>query len=842
MFSLSGMPSRIALASAFLATGIAVPFLASADPKPAISKSPTTKLSSSITATHGRRLPHLLDEIRGIQEPGEPRPQEARDLAGLDHRERGDLQIHRASEGRSRPRIEFVPGAPMTFPRQLLPHLLGEIHADIEEPGEPNATESHGDFAGSSLRGGLDLEHRRRSTIPINRLINNPNGQPPGSTQSENSIAALGRYVVAGWNESFDTVVPRSFSGFGYSSDGGKTWTDGGTLPHASTVDFTVGDPSLAVDDEGNFYYASLYTPDAQNLGVSVSRGRFRGQTFRFGPPVIASMPRDDEGGLDKEWLAADPKSGALYLTYTRFFLTGASQIELVRSRDRGRTWSEPVVISDTTTESTQGSRPVVGPNHEVYVVYAAVDLADFTYHMRIRKSTNQGRRFGSTVDIGERRGEAGISPNLVTGPPGFNRSSGVEFPSIAVDHGHGEGGGSVYVTWPEAIDWLNDPLGGAGVTFEAEANEVPANATPFTLGVTLVGNFVTPLDQDWYSFTGRAGQTVEFFITPPQGGQADGFLRLFCRNGETADRLAFSYFGAGQGFIVFTLPADGTYYLRALPINPAARTGDYYVFTGVHVPNERDVARDARDVVIARSKDGVRWNRRVRVNHDAPLYDNSFPEVAVDGRGDVHVVWYDHRNDRQFGILTDLFASVSSDGGRRFGPDRQVNDGPATNWNLVPSRLAPNMGDYIGLVSDGRRIYANWADGRLGSPDSWMAQIAGGTSDDDRDSDDEALAGETSAVEESGAIALRAANPVRLGAPVALHFELPLATDVELEIYSVTGQRVQRLASGRLEAGTHRLAWDARGRDGETVSPGVYFAVLRAGTEQITRRIALLP
>jgi hypothetical protein len=36
-------------------------------------------------------------------------------------------------------------------------------------------------------------------------------------------------------------------------------------------------------------------------------------------------------------------------------------------------------------------------------------------------------------------------------------------------------------------------------------------------------------------------------------------------------------------------------------------------------------------------------------------------------------------------------------------------------------------MGDYSALVSDGLNVYANWADGRQGTPDSWIAKITAG-------------------------------------------------------------------------------------------------------------------
>jgi hypothetical protein len=58
------------------------------------------------------------------------------------------------------------------------------------------------------------------------------------------------------------------------------------------------------------------------------------------------------------------------------------------------------------------------------------------------------------------------------------------------------------------------------------------------------------------------------------------------------------------------------------------------------------------------------------------------------------------------------------------FVPGGKINDGPAINWSNVASNLAPNMGDYSNLVADGLNVYANFADGRQGTPDSWVAVI----------------------------------------------------------------------------------------------------------------------
>jgi hypothetical protein len=73
------------------------------------------------------------------------------------------------------------------------------------------------------------------------------------------------------------------------------------------------------------------------------------------------------------------------------------------------------------------------------------------------------------------------------------------------------------------------------------------------------------------------------------------------------------------------------------------------------------------------------------------------------------------------------------------------------------------------------------------------------------------------------------------------LSFALPAAAIVRLAVYDVQGRLVHTLVDGALPAGRHVLAWDLRGGDGRTLSPGVYLArlVTPAGTR--VRRLAIV-
>lgn len=68
------------------------------------------------------------------------------------------------------------------------------------------------------------------------------------------------------------------------------------------------------------------------------------------------------------------------------------------------------------------------------------------------------------------------------------------------------------------------------------------------------------------------------------------------------------------------------------------------------------------------------------------------------------------------------------------------------------------------------------------------------------------------------------------------MSFALAAAGDAELDVYSVDGRRVRRLARGRFEPGPHRVGWDGRDDRGQDVPSGVYFARLHGPQGAATR------
>ncbi len=73
------------------------------------------------------------------------------------------------------------------------------------------------------------------------------------------------------------------------------------------------------------------------------------------------------------------------------------------------------------------------------------------------------------------------------------------------------------------------------------------------------------------------------------------------------------------------------------------------------------------------------------------------------------------------------------------------------------------------------------------------------------------------------------------------IHFELPLAAQVRVAVYDLSGRLVRVLADGPKPAGQHSLLWDGRSTEGSAQASGLYFVRLNAGGKTAIRKITLV-
>jgi len=251
----------------------------------------------------------------------------------------------------------------------------------------------------SLLYGPQAVSEQQQRLRGLDQIINDRSQDetPSGTEQNETTIEVSGSHLVAGWNDDGQFLSTLSLTGYGYSTDGGRSWTDGGVIPAIPDGGLNIGDPDVKADRAGNFYFATLaIRPDGVSI-VGVARSSDGGRTFSV--PVEASVGASNPADFqDKEFMTVDnsggPYDGTIYVTWTDFLANPPpgtfDQIMLARSTDGGRHFSKAIPVSPP--GGFQASIPRVGPHGELYVLYADFDLSG----LRLSKSSDGGRTFGA--------------------------------------------------------------------------------------------------------------------------------------------------------------------------------------------------------------------------------------------------------------------------------------------------------------------------------------------------------------------------------------------------------------------------------------------------------------
>lgn len=249
------------------------------------------------------------------------------------------------------------------------------------------------------------------------------------------------RNIVEGSNDYrvFNSRENRSdSSGWAYTSfDGGQTWKDvelpkldfqTGGVGALSFMD-AAGDPSISFGPHGTVYYSTLVFSRAAEpvtqqspSGIAVSVSHDGGLTW--GDPALVHVDGVAPDGTptptsifnDKEWIAGDPHTGTVYVTWTQFTFdsTGAfvdSPVVVSVSHDFGRTWSALRQVSPNMATFTggitsfgSGSNPQIANDGTLYVAYetsvcqtAACDAPTDHDAVVMAISHDSGRTFTNT-------------------------------------------------------------------------------------------------------------------------------------------------------------------------------------------------------------------------------------------------------------------------------------------------------------------------------------------------------------------------------------------------------------------------------------------------------------
>ncbi|MBI5880241.1 MAG: exo-alpha-sialidase [Chloroflexi bacterium] len=238
--------------------------------------------------------------------------------------------------------------------------------------------------------------------------------------QNETTIAvnpANPNNLVAGANDYRDccvvsgTSLRNDGSGWVYvSTDGGLTWANKKLPGLGSTGDprgvfkklTSVGDPTIAFGANNTVYYANIgFNRVDESDGIFVSVSHNGGTDWDY--PVLVANSGGATFFNDKLWVGADPNSGKVTISWTRFkdnpqYGYVESPIVAATSSNYGASWSNWVDVSGP-HKYNQGSVPVYGNDGNIYVSFeSAVAANGYLDYNVVAKSTNGGQSFSQTV------------------------------------------------------------------------------------------------------------------------------------------------------------------------------------------------------------------------------------------------------------------------------------------------------------------------------------------------------------------------------------------------------------------------------------------------------------
>ena len=177
-----------------------------------------------------------------------------------------------------------------------------------------------------------------------------------------------------------------------------------------------------------------------------------------------------------------------------------------------------------------------------------------------------------------------------------------------------------------------------------------------------------------------------------------------------------------------------------------------------------------------------------------------------------------------------------------------RFNRAPFDHPELVLNAGAP--GGELGILADltiaGQSadatidLPATGAGGQVSAVDSFLG-IAGATSGSSLTAGDATLQNPAPSEGADFALSLPSPNPVAPRHGSTIHFTLPEASDVDLQIFDVTGRAVKTLAKGTMGAGMHSIQWNGVANGGTRLPSGVYMYRLQAGKNSAQRKLILV-
>lgn len=216
---------------------------------------------------------------------------------------------------------------------------------------------------------------------------------------------------------------------------------------------------------------------------------------------------------------------------------------------------------------------------------------------------------------------------------------------------------------------------------------------------------------------------------------------------------------------------------------------GNIYVLSSV----VRFSNSDSADVMFSKSTDGgLNWSSPIRVNDDSGTENIQwFGTMSTAPNGRIDAIWLDTR-DAPGSVYSALYYSYSMDQGVTWSVNERLSESfdPHIGW---PQQN--KMGDYFDMESDNSGAHLAWANTLNGEEDVYYSYINPGVTGIDKGWEKQALGSLTCYP-----------NPFRDHTTIT--YTIPVASDISLVIYDISGRAVKTLVNEKKQAGTYSLDW----------------------------------
>lgn len=237
--------------------------------------------------------------------------------------------------------------------------------------------------------------------------------------------------IAVGWRQ-FNSVSSNfRQGGYGYSTDGGLTWTFPGVLEN----NVFRSDPVLATTLDGTFHYNSLRETFFSDEYRSINQGQ---SWTNLGPAT----------GGDKQWITIDKTNGTGSGFVYQIWSTAGNNYggrQFSRSTNGGSTWMNPINLPNQPVWGTLD----VGPDGNLHIVGTDGNQPSLRY---LRSSNAQN---GGVTPTFDRAVFVDMGGDLIYGPTVNPDGLGGQA-WIAVDKGNGPNRGNIYILASVGVNGSN--------------------------------------------------------------------------------------------------------------------------------------------------------------------------------------------------------------------------------------------------------------------------------------------------------------------------------------------------------------------------------------------------